>query len=421
MHDSFLLDLCSFALNHNYFLFDRQYYRQTSGVAMGARFAPSYANLFLGWWEATVVYRSEFFERFVTHWRRFIDDVIFIWSGPEEVCHDFLRSLNDNDMNIFLTYTISPSTATFLDLQVRIKDGRLETGLYRKPTATNSLLSFDSFHPFHTRRGVPIGQFLRVRRNCTLSEEFRTQANDLTHRFRRRGYPRSVLSNAYRRAKNETQQSLIQKQPAKGDQPLRLVTDYNNQWKQVKQILSKNWAILTSDPQVSSLVSDTPLLTARRAPRLRDMLTSSHFRRPTVRLQRGIVLKGSFPCGACSVCPHVHPTREHFVDPCDANKKYTLHSYINCKTVNVVYAIVCDCPKVYVGQTSQELRKRIQKHISTINLAATDLKKAHFLSRFNWDPAPWVTLDGRTTARNDMVELGDQSMLIGKVDGKDQD
>ncbi|KAM4050614.1 uncharacterized protein ACNLHF_017504 isoform 2-T2 [Anomaloglossus baeobatrachus] len=288
MHDSFLLDLCSFALNHNYFLFDRQYYRQTSGVAMGARFAPSYANLFLGWWEATVVYRSEFFERFVTHWRRFIDDVIFIWSGPEEVCHDFLRSLNDNDMNIFLTYTISPSTATFLDLQVRIKDGRLETGLYRKPTATNSLLSFDSFHPFHTRRGVPIGQFLRVRRNCTLSEEFRTQANDLTHRFRRRGYPRSVLSNAYRRAKNETQQSLIQKQPAKGDQPLRLVTDYNNQWKQVKQILSKNWAILTSDPQVSSLV--------------------------------------------------------------------------------------------YVGQTSQELRKRIQKHISTINLAATDLKKGKTLT-----------------------------------------
>ncbi|XP_077112516.1 uncharacterized protein LOC143767879 [Ranitomeya variabilis] len=39
----------------------RNFYLQVSGVAMGARCAPALANLFLGWWESTVVYKSAWF------------------------------------------------------------------------------------------------------------------------------------------------------------------------------------------------------------------------------------------------------------------------------------------------------------------------------------------------------------------------
>lgn len=48
MHLSFLIDLLDFVLRHNYFTFDGNFYRQVSGTVMGARCAPSYANLFLG-------------------------------------------------------------------------------------------------------------------------------------------------------------------------------------------------------------------------------------------------------------------------------------------------------------------------------------------------------------------------------------
>ncbi|XP_073539083.1 uncharacterized protein [Phyllobates terribilis] len=82
------------------------------------------------------------------------------------------------------------TSATFLDLKISIHGERILTDLYRKPTATNNLLSFSSFHPFHTRQGVPVGQFLRARRKCIQNEDFCHQAKDLTHCFRTRGFPK---------------------------------------------------------------------------------------------------------------------------------------------------------------------------------------------------------------------------------------
>ncbi|CAJ0947519.1 unnamed protein product [Ranitomeya imitator] len=120
----------------------RTYYKQVSGVAMGAHCAPAYANIF------------------------------FSDGGTEMACVQFLKELNDNVLNMFLTYSCSLDSAIFLDLCIKIDGNRLVTDLYRKPTATNNLLEFQSFHPLHTRRGIPVGQFLRTHRNCTADEDF---------------------------------------------------------------------------------------------------------------------------------------------------------------------------------------------------------------------------------------------------------
>lgn len=84
---------------------------------MGARCAPSYANLFLGWWECTVVYLIPEFQQWVAHWHRYIDDIVFFWTGPLEQCQEFVRSLNNNPWNIHLTANFSFSTADFPDLR----------------------------------------------------------------------------------------------------------------------------------------------------------------------------------------------------------------------------------------------------------------------------------------------------------------
>ncbi|CAJ0961852.1 unnamed protein product [Ranitomeya imitator] len=209
MHDSLVVDLLEFIMRHNFFLFDRTYYLQVSGVAMGARCAPAVANLFLGWWEATMVYPLEEFKRHVCHWSRYIDDLFFIWTGSIDECRNFITSLNRNSHNIVLTYSFSSTVVTFLDLQVMIRDGSLHTKLFRKPTATNCLLDYRSFHPMHTRNGVPVGQFLRTRRNCTSDEDFHQEALSLTNRFRQRHYPRRSISVAFQRANSHTQESLL--------------------------------------------------------------------------------------------------------------------------------------------------------------------------------------------------------------------
>lgn len=47
----FLYASIEFALTHNNFSCLGKHYRQMQGTAMGARFPPNYANLFLGYWE----------------------------------------------------------------------------------------------------------------------------------------------------------------------------------------------------------------------------------------------------------------------------------------------------------------------------------------------------------------------------------
>ncbi|KAM4044241.1 uncharacterized protein ACNLHF_008254 isoform 1-T1 [Anomaloglossus baeobatrachus] len=67
----------------------------------------------------------------------------------QQVFRDLLELLQESDSNT--------SRVPFLDLLVSIKGDHLTTTLYRKQTATNSLLEFHSFHPHHVKNGVPTG------------------------------------------------------------------------------------------------------------------------------------------------------------------------------------------------------------------------------------------------------------------------
>lgn len=65
-HTEFVLSLLEFILTHNVFYFGGVAYHQLRGTAMGCTCAPSYANLLLGWWEATCVFADPPFSFFFT-------------------------------------------------------------------------------------------------------------------------------------------------------------------------------------------------------------------------------------------------------------------------------------------------------------------------------------------------------------------
>ncbi|XP_069609107.1 uncharacterized protein [Ranitomeya imitator] len=224
-HDQFLLDLLLFVLDKNYFVFDRCFYRQIKGTAMGARCAPSYANLFLGWWEESVVYEHVAFGEKCLKWLRFIDDIVMFWTGTEEDCNQFIADLNDNSCNIRLTSCISYTSVEFLDLKISLVGSNVVTTLFRKPTATNSLLRYSSFHPRHLKNGIPTGQFLRLKRNCSLTSDFHHEAKTLTDRFRRRGYPKKIISSAFQRARISPRPDLLQRRTYYAEKSLLQLQD----------------------------------------------------------------------------------------------------------------------------------------------------------------------------------------------------
>ncbi|KAG8558012.1 hypothetical protein GDO81_016818 [Engystomops pustulosus] len=74
---------------------------------------------------------------------------------------------------------------------------------------------------------------------------------------------------------------------------------------EIRKILEQNWGILQSDTRLIPYITEKPNITARRARNITDILTSSPFQRPPVSLGRGYGWKGSYPCGECTVCPHM--------------------------------------------------------------------------------------------------------------------
>lgn len=51
---------------------------------------------------------------------------------------------------------------------------------------------------------------------------------------------------------------------------LIIIITFNNQWSDIKGILSRHWDILRSDPCLEQLLPSTPLFTTRRAPNFGD-------------------------------------------------------------------------------------------------------------------------------------------------------
>ena len=65
-----------FILENDVFKFNNNYYKQTKGIAMGTKFAPTYATLVLGFFEKQLNERipDSLREDFVTKWKRCLDD-----------------------------------------------------------------------------------------------------------------------------------------------------------------------------------------------------------------------------------------------------------------------------------------------------------------------------------------------------------
>jgi len=69
--------------------------------------------------------------------KRYIDDIFFVWPGTEEELKDFIAHMNSAHSHIKFTstYDIQTKAIPFLDLWVTLKEGKFTTDLFKKSTA----------------------------------------------------------------------------------------------------------------------------------------------------------------------------------------------------------------------------------------------------------------------------------------------
>ena len=138
---------------------------------MGTRFAPSFANLFMGKFEK---YLLKIYYLKPKLWLRFIDDIFLVWTHGEHELNKFVEHTNSVHPTIKLTCDYSSQSVNFLDTKVILDPNtkRLHTTLYTKPTDTRDFLHFTSAHPPHSKTGGPYGQFCKTHlyKKCKLHQ-----------------------------------------------------------------------------------------------------------------------------------------------------------------------------------------------------------------------------------------------------------
>ena len=94
-------------------------------------------------------------ERVPLVWWRYIDDVFAVWTHGEPALQSFVDELNRHRNTIKFKANWSTEKVTFLDTQVYLRNGLVETDRQIKPTDTHKYLRTDSYHPRHCKTAIP--------------------------------------------------------------------------------------------------------------------------------------------------------------------------------------------------------------------------------------------------------------------------
>ena len=175
-----LMELAKLILRNNYFEFNDKFKKQKEGTAIGTKFAPPYAIIFMTALEEEIL---ESLIKKLWLWWRYIDNIFMIWHHRESELKQFIDKLNKFHPTIKLTCDYSLERVHFLDVQVILENNEISTDLYVKETDSHQYLHPSSCHPYHCVKSIPYSQALRLNRICSNNIFYDNRCNQLKNGY----------------------------------------------------------------------------------------------------------------------------------------------------------------------------------------------------------------------------------------------
>ena len=272
-----------------------------------------------------------------------------------------MEYLNSIDPNIKFTFKYSKDCIEFLDVLV-ISDGHvLSTDLFYKETDSHQFLHFNSCHPYHTKKGIPYGQALRIRRICSKDIDFEKRSSDLIDWLTSRGHDRSLANSQIDRARLLNRDELLEEtnKSIKVSNKTYLVMTYHPALsRKIYNILKDNQNILTCNEEHQRIFSEVPMVSFRRAKTIKDILVRSKLK------------MDSFEQGSSNKCNRKNCMVDRSIDTSkvfsDSKGERTFElrkGFLNCNSKFVVYKLGCRiCGVQYIGSTITKFRERFNNY-----------------------------------------------------------
>ena len=162
------------------------YYRQTDGLAMGAKPAPPLANIWLSKYEPEIRDSARLFERYM-------DDVIrdIKIAAIESTLHRI------NQLHPQLKFTIereNDGRLPFLDMEIIHVGNRLSSTWYVKPTDTGLIMNYYALAPKRYKKSVVQSFVHRIHRCCSSKENMMLSLERAKETLEKNQYPSSFFN-----------------------------------------------------------------------------------------------------------------------------------------------------------------------------------------------------------------------------------
>lgn len=192
-------------MSFNFFSFGDTYWKQKQGLAMGTPVAPILANLYLGYYEETVI--IPMFQQHLFLYKRFLDDIFIIWNDLKHSPYAFnkFRAVLKRIPGMKWTYAYHPKEANFLDLWIFPDDTQYGTRTHQKKLNLYLYPTFNSAHPPGVQHGLIYGLLLKYRQQNSHDKDFKTIARLFYQRLLARGYQSRTLKPLFVKALEKVQ------------------------------------------------------------------------------------------------------------------------------------------------------------------------------------------------------------------------
>ena len=147
-------------------------------------------------------------------WWRYRDDVCNVWTHGLPKLLEFTEYINSLFPTIKFELVYSEYTLNVLDLTLHLQEGFIISDISAKPTDCHLYLSSSSSHPAHSKRAIPYGVALRIRRNCSTNEFLNKRFVEYKGYLKSQGYSAVLVDKQFDRALSIEDQNSFRKMPS---------------------------------------------------------------------------------------------------------------------------------------------------------------------------------------------------------------
>ena len=140
---------------------------------------------------------------------RYRDDCLALWTGLLEKLELYLMFLSSIDSNLQFTMEVGGNESCFWDLKLALKDYKIQTTVYSKPTDNHLYLQADSCHHLLSILGTQKEVGLSLRRICSTDQEYNDESKEYKAYLLGRGHKLKNVEKSFHDVLNMLRQQYL--------------------------------------------------------------------------------------------------------------------------------------------------------------------------------------------------------------------